>query len=303
MNWALLGFRLGTALAPRLPRRALVALALPLADRLAARDTPQNRLHRRNIARIVGGDPADAAVRELARRAVRVQTLNYLDLFRSSRLRRRDLQAAVEVAGLGHLKRALAGGRGALVVSGHVGSVDIAGLTITAIGLPGAALVEPIQPPALFELVAALRGRFGAQLIPVGPDALSQAGAVLKQNRPLGVAIDWDPSGTGVDVPLFGHRMRLPAGPAVLALRYGAPVVPLTCLRVGTDRFALRIEPPIPVAETGTVSTRMRETTHRIADFLERQLRSHPDQWVMFHDVWADPLNGPLPTIASSTRR
>ncbi|GIW07090.1 MAG: lipid A biosynthesis lauroyl acyltransferase [Dehalococcoidia bacterium] len=303
MNAVLLGFRLGTTLAPLVPRRLLVAAALLLADRLAARDTPQNRAHRRNIARVVGGDPADPQVRELARQAVRVQTLNYLDLFRSRRVRPKDVLARVEVAGLDHLKQALAGGRGAIVVSGHVGSVDMAGLAITALGIPGAALVEPLEPPALFELVATLRRRFGARLIPLGPDALKQAGAALRQNLALGIAIDWDIGGTGLEIPLFGHRMRLPGGPAILALRHGAPIVPVTCLRVGTERFSLTFEPPLPATETGSLQTRVRETTIQIGSFLERQLRGHPNQWVMFHNVWADPLDGEFPTIAPGGRQ
>ncbi|MCS6802871.1 MAG: lysophospholipid acyltransferase family protein [Chloroflexota bacterium] len=291
MTAALLAFRLGTALAPRLPRSVLVALALPFADLLAARNTPQNRAHRRNIARVVGRSPADPSVRQLARRAVRVQTLNYLDLFRSRRLSRAELLARVEMRGLEHLQRALAGARGAVVISGHVGSVDMAGLALTALGLPGAALVEPLQPPELFALVAALRERFGGQLIPLGPDAVKRAGTALRQNAALGIAIDWDISGTGIEVPLFGHRMRLPAGPAIVALRYGAPLVPLTCIRVGLTRFRLTIEPPLPAAEGGTLHERTRATTERIAGFLERQLRAAPDQWVMFHNVWADPLD------------
>jgi KDO2-lipid IV(A) lauroyltransferase len=292
MTGALLAVRVAVALAPVVPRRLLVTLALPLADRLAARDTVQNRAHRRNIARIVGRDPADPVARDLARRAVRVQTLNYLDLFRSRRLRRTDVLAMVETSGMEHLQSALAGGRGAVLISGHVGSVDMAGLALTARGLPGAALVEPIQPPELFDLVATLRQRFGARLIPLGPEALKQAGAALRQNVALGIAIDWDIGGTGIEVPLFGHRMRLPAGPAIVALRYDAPIVPLTCLRVGTDRFSLTIEPPFGCAASGSLHARLRATTEEIAAFLERQLRAAPDQWVMFHDVWADPLAG-----------
>lgn len=292
MAGALLAVRVGMALAPVVPRPLLVALALPLADRLAARDTLQNRAHRRNIARVVGRDPADPLVRDLARRAVRVQTLNYLDLFRSRRLRRRDVLALVETQGIDHLTTALASGRGAVLISGHVGSVDLAGLAITARGLAGAALVEPLQPPALFDLIATVRQRFGARLIPLGPEALKQAGAALRQNVALGIAIDWDIGGTGIEVPLFGHRFRLPAGPAIVALRYHAPIVPLTCLRVGTDRFSLTIEPPFESATSGSFHTRLRATTEQITAFLERQLRASPDQWVMFHDVWADPLAG-----------
>lgn len=277
---------------PRLPRRLSVTTALPIADRIAALDTVQNRRHRRNIARIVGGEPNDPLVRRLARRAVRVQTLNYIDVLRSSRMTAADVAAVVDVVGAEHLEAALAGGRGAIIATGHVGSVDWAGLTLTALGYGGSAIVEPIQPPALFEIITNLRQRFGADLVPLGPETLKEAGALLRRNIPLGIAIDWDINGTGLEVPLFGHRMRVPAGPAIVAIRNRTPIVPTTCVRTGLERFRLSFEAPIVPAAGGPLEQRVRQTTEQVVDFLGRQLRAYPGQWVMFHDVWADPIDG-----------
>jgi lauroyl/myristoyl acyltransferase len=284
-----LGYRLGLMVVPRLPRPLAVSLTLRLADCIAQLDTPPNRRHRQNLARVVGRPPSSPTVRRLARRAVRVQALNYLDLLASPRLSAAEILARVTIRGREHLDAALAQGRGTIVVSGHVGSVDWAGLAVTALGYRGAGIVEPLHPPALYELIAGLRRRFGAELIPLGPTVLKEAGAVLRRNQPLGIALDLDLTGEGLPVPLFGHWLRMPQGPAVLALRYQAPFVPLTCLRQGSDRFVLTFDPPFSATSTGPLARRIQETTILLSFVLGRQLRAHPDQWVMFHDVWLSP--------------
>lgn len=225
----------------------------------------------------------------LSREAVRTQSLNYLDFFRQAGISPRTLLEPMQVKGREYLDQALRGGHGAIIASAHLGSVDRLGASLLAMGYKCAALVEPLQPPELLELVSSIRVRMGdGELIPLDAHTVTRAGAALRRNTVLGIATDYDISRNGISVPFFGHQLDMPVGPALLAIRYRTPLLPARCIRVGTSRFALIIEPPIEPAATGSLADRLRDTSARLAAVIERHIRETPGQWVMFHHIWAD---------------
>ncbi|MCS7001346.1 MAG: hypothetical protein NZ518_00710, partial [Dehalococcoidia bacterium] len=182
----LLAFQLAVRVAPILPRPWLVAFALPLADAIARSETAPIRQHRVNIARAIARPVDDPVTREVAGRAVRVQTLNYLDFFRNAQLPFAQQWRVASFTGEDILRAALALGRGAVIVGAHLGSVDRLGHLLPVYGFPSAAFVERLRPPDFHDFVTRIRERSGGVAIPIGPDAPRRAAAALREGRVVG---------------------------------------------------------------------------------------------------------------------
>src|SRR4030095_11386461 len=100
-------------------------------------------------------------------------------------------------------------------------------------GPPSTRVVEQLQPPALHQLVADLRGGFGVRVITVGRESLRQMIAALRRNELVGIASDRDVAGTGRWRPFFGVTTRVSTAGATLALRTNATVLPAFAYRTG----------------------------------------------------------------------
>lgn len=296
-------FRLGMTVAPWLPRSLAYAGARTFATLLAGAGAGGFRVAAANQAVVHGRPVADPGVQAAARGALTHQALNYVDLLQLGRLPAAALLQRVEVSGYEHLQRAHAAGRGVLIVSGHIGNLDVVGQLLALRGHRALVPVERIRPPGLFRYVSALRARYGLTLIPA-ETALRPALRTLRQGGIVVFINDWDRPGNGVPVRFFDRETRLPAAPAVLQLRTGAPIVPCFVHRRPGGRYAAWAEPPIHVAATGDTEQRILAIMQSVAASLEAAIRRDPTQWVLFHPVWPPPANAervPGPAGRSST--
>ena len=296
-------FRLGMTVAPWLPRSLAYACARAFATLLAGAGAGGFRAAAANQAVVHGRPAADPGVRAAARAALTHQALNYVDLLQLGRLPAAALLQRIEVSGYEHLRQAHAAGRGVLIVSGHIGNLDVVGQVLALRGYRALVPVEPIRPPRLFRYVSTLRARYGLTLIPA-ETALRPALRTLRQGGIVALINDWDRRGNGVPVRFFDRETRLPAAPAVLQLRTGAPIVPCFVQRRPGGRYAAWAEPPIHVAATGDTEQRILAIMQSVAMSLEAAIRRDPTQWVFFHPVWPRPANAewvPGPADRSST--
>ena len=123
-------------------------------------------------------------------------------------------------------------------------------------------------------------------VVPLGPDAGKVVLKALKAGHVLALLCDRDIEGTGVEVEFFGERTTLPAGPATLALRTGAALLPTAVYFEGDGHFA-RVEAPLVVERSGG---RLRDdivrVTQQIATALEGLIARAPDQWHLQQPNW-----------------
>src|SRR3954451_3057333 len=108
----------------------------------------------------------------------------------------------------------------------------------------------------------------------------------LRQGWAVALLADRDLSRRGVEVRFFGGRTRMPPGPALLALRTGAPLYAVD-LSFSADRTVVeirRIEVPAP--EEGSLDKRMRVVTQRLADAFAPGIAEHPQDWHMLQKMW-----------------
>ena len=91
--------------------------------------------------------------------------------------------------------------------------------------------------------------------------------------------------GASVEVEFFGERTSLPAGPATLALRTGAPLLPTAVYFRGDSHHAI-VRPPIPAEREGKLRDDVQRVTQALAHELERLIRLAPEQWHLLQPNW-----------------
>ena len=125
-----------------------------------------------------------------------------------------------------HVTEALELGKGCIFALPHMGGWEWAGRWMTDQGYKMTVVVEAIEPPELFEWFVDLRQKLGMTVVPLGPKAAGAVIRALKDNEVVCLLCDRDIDRGGVQVEFFGETTTLPAGPAMLGLRTGAPVLP-----------------------------------------------------------------------------
>ncbi|MBM2827049.1 MAG: hypothetical protein HW403_1113, partial [Dehalococcoidia bacterium] len=150
-------FKLASIVVPWLPypvAHAVSAFAGELAYLLAA---GPRRAVTSNLRHILGSSASPAETARIARGVFRTQTLNYLDMFRIPKLSPDQIRRAVTVVGIEHYYEARARGKGIIVATAHYGNMDLLVQASLTVDTQVLVLVEPLEPPALFQLVAGLR--------------------------------------------------------------------------------------------------------------------------------------------------
>lgn len=240
-----------------------------------------------NYARVLPGAPR-ARRRAIARRSL-INYCRYLvDFARFPKADAAGVLAAVRgEAQFERLAREMTGGRGVVVVCMHFGNWDIGAGATAARGFRLSVVAETFADERLDALVVGARERLGMRVLKLesaGPSLLRG----LKKGEVLALLIDRPLDGEGVRVPFFGREIEVPAGPARLALRTGAKVLPTAFPRIDPRRPEVDTlcDWDVELPCSGNLEDDVRTLTAQIVAAHERFIREHPDQWYMFRRMW-----------------
>jgi Kdo2-lipid IVA lauroyltransferase/acyltransferase len=245
---------------------------------------------RRNVVerQIAGAFPEldRGQVRELARRSYAHLGRSTIETALLSSLGREGILALVtEVTGWDAIEEAHAAGRGIVIVSGHFGNWELAGAYLPARGIPMDVIVRRQANPLFDDFLDATRARLGMSVVS-DAEAVKRTPRALREGRAVGFVSDQGLLGlASTFVPFFGRPARTPRGAAVFALRFDAPVVFITALRLpdGTYRFvAERVE----VQLTGDREADSDAIVRRYTEILEEWVRRAPEQYFWHHRRW-----------------
>jgi KDO2-lipid IV(A) lauroyltransferase len=192
----------------------------------------------------------------------------------------------VEFHGADRLEEALSLGRGAVLVTGHIGNWELLGATI-AMRFQLSTVAAPLKADAVNDLLLGLRSRAGFRIILRGrPGASKELIRVFKKNRILGILIDQDTDVEGAFVDFFGRPAWTPTAAVQMAIRFDAPVL-YGYIRRGQDgRHTVFIEGPIALVRTGDDAKDIVNNTALLTKKIEDSVRQQPDQWVWMHRRW-----------------
>ena len=282
----LTAFQAASAVVRRLPPPVLGPLARAGGTGAAIPDAKRRLLVARNLQRV---DPTleGMALRRAVNATFESYAAYWLEAFRLPKLTPAELDAGMSYEGYEHLERSLHRGNGTILVLPHLGGWEWTGFWFTrVVGVPITAVVERLDPPELFEWFTAFRTALGMNIVPLGPDAGRQVLAALKRNDLVCLLSDRDIDGSGVEVEFFGERTTLPAGPATLALRSGADLVPGAMYQRPHGNHLGYIRPPMQIERRGKLRDDIARITQDIAHELEGLIRREPTQWHLMSPNW-----------------
>jgi KDO2-lipid IV(A) lauroyltransferase len=227
---------------------------------------------RRNLARFVGPD-ADCIRQEMWAHVGRV----FAELPHLAALAR----DRVELVGREHLDAALATGRPALLVSGHLGNWELLPFVAAELGVALNAIARTASNETSERILRRLRTGGAATLIPKGQDGTRQVVQRLRLGEHFCFLADQRFS-EGIVVPFFGVPAKTTPAAATLALRHQGSILPVRCERLDGAHFRVTVEPPLPL-DGGIESV-----TAAINARLEAWIRARPEQWLWTHRRWPE---------------
>jgi phosphatidylinositol dimannoside acyltransferase len=274
-----------------------------IADRLWRRRGKSVRQLETNLHRVVP-TATDAELRQLSRAAMQSYLRYWVEAFRLPTMPRERITSGMSVGGeepaaLAHIKA----GRGVIFALPHTGNVDVAAAWIMTRGFGQISVIaERLKPESVFRQFVAYRESLGMEVVPHtgGPSPLGVMAQRLRQGRLVCIVSDRDLSAGGVEVDFFGEKARIGAGPAALAVRTGAALMPVT-LWFTPDGWLGHIYPEIPVPADGTQQEKVAAMSQQLATAWEAGIAEHPQDWHMLQKVFVPDLDATrLPQPASA---
>jgi KDO2-lipid IV(A) lauroyltransferase len=298
MNAADLGYAAGWRVVRALPRPVAAAAFRAGADWAARKRGKGVTRLAGNLRRVVGPDLPESELDDLVRRGLRSYARYWMEAFRlPSRSKEQILREDFALDGEDRLGADVASGRGAVVALPHAGNWDAAGAWVAAQGWPIATVAERLKPEALYQRFLAYRRGLGMEIIPADGGERPPFDVLvdrLGQGYVVPLLADRDISARGVDVTFFGGRARMPAGPALLALRTGAPLYTVT-MWYDDERARCALSQPLELPTDGRLDQRVRALTQKVADGLAAGIARHPEDWHMLQRLWLDsPATAPV---------
>jgi len=242
-----------------------------------------------NASHILGRPVDDPAVRALARRVYQTYARYIVELMRLPSLPEHVPALLVRAEGERGVDsfsaiwaRYSAEGRGVIAVSIHIGNIETLVAAFAARGFPTYGLADDSAYPELYALLQEQRRRWGVEVF--AWRNMRRVFSVLREPAILGLLVDWGYRPDGIPVRLFGGWTTLPAGPAALAAKTGAVIVPMVCRRTPDGKFEAEHFTPIELADDSPAE--LARATQAIADAMEAMVRPAPEQWYTFKPMW-----------------
>jgi len=288
---AVRGYRAAAAAISRVPPRITLPLGRAVFMGSYFAWPAKRRIILANASHVLRLPAGDRRVRHLARRIYATYAQFVIELMRLPALPADEPARLMDYGGerggdsfIALFERLRAEGRGLIAVSAHIGSIDILAGAFALRGMPTYGLADDSAYPELFEEMNAQRRRWGIEVIPWRN--LRRVFAALREPAILGLVVDWGYRSDGIPVKLFDQWTTLPAGPALLASRTRAVILPVVCRRRADGSFHARHYDPIEVS--GSQPREVQRATQLIADALADMIAADPEQWYTFKPIWPE---------------
>ncbi|MGZ4596640.1 MAG: phosphatidylinositol mannoside acyltransferase [Actinomycetes bacterium] len=288
-------YALGWAAVRLLPERAAQALFRLIADLVWRRRGPSVQRLEANLRRARPEASYDV-LRGLSRAGMRSYLRYWCDVFRLPDWSPDRVVVTVRVENESYLRDALAGGRGVVAALMHMGNWDHAGAWAALTGAPVVTVAERLRPERLFDRFLAYREGLGMEILPLtggDGDLTDTLSARLRAARLVPLLADRDLRASGIEVELLGEATRMPPGPAMLALRTGAALHPVSIWHDPAElggRLVIRFHDEVVAPATGRTREKVTAMTQQVADEFGAAIRAHPEEWHMLQRLWLADL-------------
>lgn len=267
------------------PRPICLGLGRAAGSFLFVADRRHRRVALGNLEAALGAELSAAERKKIARASFRSFGALTADILKLFHLSDRRIASLLRVEGEENLVRALAPGRGVLIVTGHLGNWEIAARAISKFG-PLHVIARRLDSSALEKELLALRRRLGGDVI-YKKEAARRVLRALRAGEMAAILIDQNVlRREGVFVDFFGRPASTTPALAAFHLRTGAPIVPVFCRPAAGGTYELVIHPALETPAGGPLEEAVLKTTAISTKMIETEIRRTPGFWLWFHDRW-----------------
>lgn len=201
---------------------------------------------------------------------------------------RKDVERFFEIEGLEHVEEALKGGKGALLMTLHLGNGDFAIAMLSRLGLPIHLISKEFKTRWLNDMWFGMRRRHGTRFISPEKSSFEILRALRRNELVVFVLDQFMGPPIGVRTKFFGRETGTAAGCALMAERTGAPVIPAYTYRKPDGRHVAVFQPPIERLDHGLSEKNIAAMTQAYTDKIEAIVRQYPEQWMWIHRRWKE---------------
>ena len=225
----------------------------------------------------------------IAKGVYRNLAITAAEFFSMPSITRENLHEWVEMEGQEHFEAGIAQGKGLLTIIAHFGNWELMPVTVPLLIKflkPSYIVYRPLDSPVLDNMVEHVRTINGNEMIRKGGSG-KRIMELLKENHSIAILSDQNVAAQeGVFVDFFGRPACTGVGLAVLALRSGAPVLPMFMARQKSGKYKFILKPLVEISQTGDYERDLIENTQRFTKVVEDVVREYPDQWFWIHQRW-----------------
>lgn len=252
----------------------------------------------KNVGFALGEKLTGVQVEEIVRRSLQNFFRDFVEIAMALVLPAEDLRSEIPIEGRENLDLALAKGHGVIVLGAHLGNFFLTGTRLAIENYPTYVLVNQPRNGQFARFMDDYRLKVRQKTIHARPrgKALRELNQVLRRNELAVVIADEYRRDNGIHVPFFGRTVLARRGPATLALRTGAAVVPVYLVRHESQSLKIIIEPELELIRTDRDKATIRENTLRMTQWLERTVRAYPEQWNWMNIHWQED-KGTAPAV------
>ena len=284
------GFNAGCLVARIVPRRWLYRVSDALADIGFSLFRGFRTRSISNVGFAFGEKLNGTEVEEIVRKSLKNFFRDFVEIAITLVTPAKELRSEIPIEGRKNLDLALAKGKGIIALGAHLGNFFLVGTRLATEGYATWVLINQPRNRRFAKFMDDYRLKVRQNTIHARPrrEALRELHQVLRGNELAVVIADEYRTNDGVQVPFFAGTVLARRGPATLALRTAAAVVPVYLIHDKNHGLKLIVEPELDLIRTDKNKTAIRENTIRMTQWLERTVRAYPEQWNWMNIHWQE---------------
>lgn len=240
-----------------------------------------------NLKLVFGNSKPHSELNDVARKVGIEVTKGVFELVYSMSPRKRELYTSIMIEGREHLDAALRRGKGVIAISAHLGNFTIMEGKLISEGYPFYWVLKLPKDPVISDYLKTKMAQYNWKFIFAEPTIVSQKEIIrcLRRNEIVGLIVDEDQKAGGIPLKFMGQEIAMAPGPAILAKRTGATLLPMFIIRRDDNSHKIIIEPPIENFEDTSKDRSVILLTMKLARIIESFIHRYPTQWYWVNKV------------------
>ena len=269
-----------------LPEKSAYKLADYVSDRIYKKNGKGIKRLRGNYGRVMP-EYSSQKLEELTKLGMRSYLRYWFDTFRLSKWSKNRIISTTQVIRENLLRDPIQSKHGCIVALPHAGNWDHAAAYFCSTGITLTAVVEKLKPEAIFKKFLAYRQSIGIEAISHKEKPIPILTQRLQAGKLIALVADRDMSRNGIEVNFFGKTSKMPSGPAILAIKTGAPLI-TAYVRYTPGGIEIIFDETLKPTNSGSEEEQIKIITQSMADNFAKRIKENPVDWHMLQRIWVD---------------